>query len=167
MDSTVPERVYDPATRSSGGTNSDDITDTLRDLPVELHQETTSALWHREDQVVQQHPAIVMMHLSSFAQASSDPTAPLQAQANERTKAFLGFVGLASPPTKFVVYTRGFRTDAERQAWVDDVVQRFPSLRDRVHMLHIPGEERATFRDEGTRALVRREVESLIGYSER
>ena len=66
MDSTLPERVYDPATRNNGGTNSDDLTDTLADLPVELHKETTSASWRREDQIVKQRPALVMMHLSSF-----------------------------------------------------------------------------------------------------
>jgi len=167
MDSTLPERVYDPATRENGGTNSDDITDALRDLPLELHKETTSALWHREDQVVQQHPALVMMHLSSFAQPTGDPDAPLQLQAVERTREFLGFVGLANPRTQFIVYTRGFRTEDERRAWVSETVQRFPALRDRVRMVNIPGENKATFRDPTTRRLVRQEVESILGYRAR
>ena len=163
MDSTLPERVYDPATRESGGTNSDDISDTLRDLPLELHKETTSALWHREDQVVQQHPALVMMHLSSFAKPSGEPDAPLQQQAEERTRAFLGFVGLANPDTQFVVYTRGFGTEPERQAWVTETVQRFPALQNRVRMLHIPGGKKATFRDPATRQMVRQQVEAILG----
>ena len=167
MDSTHPERVYDPATRENGGTNSDDISDTLRDLPLELHKETTSALWHREDQVVQQRPALVMMHLSSFAQPVRDSHAPLQSQAVERTRSFLGFVGLANPRTRFIVYTRGFTTEEERQAWVSETVQRFPALGDRLRMLNIPGDEKATFRDPATRRLVRQQVESILGGPER
>ena len=47
MDSPHPERVYDPATRKTGGTNADDLTDLLRDLPVLLLKETTNAIWDR------------------------------------------------------------------------------------------------------------------------
>lgn len=167
MDSTLPERVYDPATRVNGGTNSDDISDSLREMPLEIHKETTSALWHREDQVVQQRPALVMMHLSSFAKPVGAADEPLQAQAVDRTRAFLGFVGLANPRTQFVVYTRGFATDAERQAWVTETVQRFPALQGRVRMLHVPGEEKATFRDPATRRLVKQQVESILGHPAR
>jgi serine/threonine protein kinase len=162
MDSTLPERIYDPATRADGGTNSDDITDTLRDLPLELHKETTSAQWHREDQVVQQHPALVMMHLSSFAQAIGEAATEPQLQAVERLRAFLGFVGLANPRTQFIVYTRGFTTEDERRAWVSETVQRFPALRDRVRMISIPGHQKATFRDPATRRLVRQQVASIL-----
>jgi len=167
MDSTLPERVYDPATRVNGGTNSDDISDSLREMPLEIHKETTSALWHREDQVVQQRPALLMMHLSSFAKPVGAADEPLQAQAVDRTRAFLGFVGLANPRTQFVVYTRGFATDAERQAWVTETVQRFPALQGRVRMLHVPGEEKATFRDPATRRLVKQQVESILGHPAR
>jgi serine/threonine protein kinase len=52
MDSPLPDRVYDPETRKNGGTNADDITDILRDLPVVIEKENTSTLWHRDDQVV-------------------------------------------------------------------------------------------------------------------
>ena len=165
MDSTLPERIYDPATRENGGTNSDDISDTLRDLPLELHKETTSSQWHREDQVVQQDPALVMMHLSSFAQSAA-PGTGVQRQAEERTRAFLGFVGLANPRTQFIVYTRSFGED-ERRAWVSETVERFPALRDRVRLVTIPGAEKATFRDPTTRRLVRQHVESILGYPAR
>jgi len=167
MDSTLPGRVYDPETRENGGTNSDDISDTLRDLPLELHKETTSAGWHREDQVVQQRPALVMMHLSSFARPDHDTNPSLRIQAMERTLSFLGFVGLANPRTQFIVYTRGFTTEDERRAWVDDAAKRFPALRNRLRMLNIPGGEKATFRDPATRQLVKQQVESVLGDSAR
>ena len=116
---------------------------------------------------IQQRPALVMMHLSSFAQPGRDPHAPLQSQAVERTRSFLGFVGLANPRTRFIVYTRGFTTEEERQAWVSETVQRFPALGDRLRMLNIPGAEKATFRDPATRRLVRQQVESILGGPER
>ncbi|MBA2303778.1 MAG: protein kinase [Acidobacteria bacterium] len=162
MDSPVPERVYDAATRKDRGTNADDLTDILRDLPVQLHKETTSALWHREDEVLKQHPSLVMMHLSSFAEPTTDPTSPLQPNAQERTRAFLGYVALAEPGTKFVVYSRGFAAQAERDVWVSETERRFPALRGRVQLMHIPGDGNATFRDPQTGRAVRERVKLLL-----
>jgi serine/threonine protein kinase len=162
MDSPVPERVYDAETRREGGTNADDITDALRGLPLELHKETTSALWHREDEVLKQHPSLIMMHLSSFAEPTTDGTSGLQANAQERTRSFLGYVGLAEPRTRFVVYSRSFGTEQERQTWIADTEQRFPTLRGRVSMMHIPGDDTATFRNPETRRAVRERVSLLL-----
>jgi hypothetical protein len=162
MDSPVPERVYDPATRKAGGTNADDISDVLRDLPVEVHKETTSALWHREDEVVKQRPSLVMMHLSSFAEPAADHAASLQPNAQERTRSFLGYVALAEPYTKFIVYSRGFATDAERAAWVDETEIRFPALHGRLQLMHVPGEELATFRNPQTARAVHDAVKALL-----
>jgi hypothetical protein len=162
MDSPVPERVYDPQTRKEGATNADDITDALRDLPVELHKETTSALWHREDEVLKQHPSLIMMHLSSFAEPTPDQTSPLQPNAQERTRSFLGYVGFAERGTRFVVYSRGFRTEQERSEWVAEPERRFPVLQGRVQMINIPGGDKATFRDPDTRKAVRELVKALL-----
>jgi hypothetical protein len=162
MDSPVPERVYDPQTRKEGGTNADDITDALRDLPVELHKETTSALWHREDEVLKQHPSLVMMHLSSFAEPTPDQTSPLQPAAQERTRSFLGYIGLAEPRTKFVVYSRSFETGREQSEWVAETERRFPALRGRVQLMHIPGHDQATFRNPEIRRAVRERVKQLL-----
>ena len=163
MDSPVPERVYDPATRREGGTNADDITDVLRDLPVQLHKETTSALWHREDEVLKQHPSLIMMHLSSFAEPTTDATSPLQPNAQERTRAFLGYIGLAEPRTKFIVYSRGFGSAEERARWVEETERRFPGLTGRVQLMHIPGGDgKATFRDPATQKAVRDAVTLVL-----
>ncbi|MEO6214079.1 MAG: serine/threonine-protein kinase [Vicinamibacterales bacterium] len=162
MDSTVPERVYDPQTRKEGATNADDITDILRDLPVELHKENTSAMWHREDEVLKQHPSLVMMHLSSFAEPTADPASPLQRNAQERTRSFLGYVALAEQRTKFVVYSRGFPTETERAEWVGETEGRFPALKGRLQLMHIPGDLQASFRSPPTRQAVRDTVKALL-----
>src|SRR5262249_53891180 len=66
MDSTHPERIYDEQTRKAGGTNADDLTDVLRDLPVRLVKENTNGTWHREYEVLQENPALIVAHRSCF-----------------------------------------------------------------------------------------------------
>jgi len=112
--------------------------------------------------LLQEHPAVIMMHLSSFAEPTHDITSPLQPNAQERTRSFLGYVGLAEPATGFVVYSRGFAAEHERNDWVADTERRFPSLKNRVQLMHIPGDEQATFRDPRTQAAVRDRVKRLL-----
>ena len=54
MDTPAPAGVYDDATRAGSGTNADDLNDALRAFPVELHKETVSSTWDREDQILRQ-----------------------------------------------------------------------------------------------------------------
>ncbi|MGZ6142062.1 MAG: serine/threonine-protein kinase [Myxococcales bacterium] len=165
MDSTLPERVYDPETRSAGATNSDDITDALRGLPVLVLKEPTSAIWHREEQVLRERPALVMMHLSSFAAPNATHESDLQAPAVERTREFLAFVGTRSPLTTFVIYTRGRPAASDRAAWISETEERFPELRGRLQMVHVPGDEKATFRDPAVKKSIRELVITTLGLS--
>ena len=166
MDSPLPDRVYDSRTRAAGGTNADDLTDVLRALPVELHKETTSSLWHREDQVLSQDPSMIVTHLSAFVDSLKLPEGPtldeLRRVGWERLRLFLAYVGGQRPYTRFLIYTRGFAEEAERRAWVSEVEQRFPHLEGRVVMVHVPGDDAATFRDPATAAMIKREVEALL-----
>jgi hypothetical protein len=66
MDSPLPGRAYDARTGASGGTNADDITDALRDMPVVIEKENTSATWHREDQVLRANPDLIVSHPSAL-----------------------------------------------------------------------------------------------------
>ena len=77
MDSPLPGRVYDPRTAAEGGTNADDVTDVLQDLPVAIRKENTSAAWHREEQVVGENPDLIISHLSCLldARVGGDQTA--------------------------------------------------------------------------------------------
>jgi hypothetical protein len=166
MDSTLPERIYDPETRAVGGTNSDDITDALRGLPIVVLKEPTSAMWHREDQVLRERPALVMMHLSSFAAPSLAHESDLQPASVERIRQFLAFIGVGDPATRFAIYTRGFATEEARAAWISETEDRFPVLRGRLQMVHVPGgDEKATFRDRATRERIRALVVSTLGLS--
>jgi serine/threonine protein kinase len=163
MDSPMPQRVYDPETRKEGGTNADDITDILRDLPIVVQKENTSPLWHREEQVLQQNPTLIVMHRSCFAEADApfDPQSTAIQAADSKIDAFLGYVGLGNPATKFLIYTR--RAD-DKGAWASDLEKRFPQLKGRVFTIHvIGGPEHATFRDATTAQALRQQVQAILG----
>jgi len=163
MDSPMPERVYDPETRKKGGTNADDITDILRDLPIVIEKENTSPLWHREEQVLQQNPTLIVMHRSCFADAdaSFDPQSTAIQVADSRIDAFLGYVALGNPETKFLIYSR--RPD-DMGTWASDLEKRFPQLKGRVLTIHVTGgPEHATFRDTTTAQALRQQVQAILG----
>jgi serine/threonine protein kinase len=163
MDSPLPDRVYDPETRKNGGTNADDITDIISDLPVVIEKENTSPLWHREDQVLRESPALIVIHRSCFADSTVgiDPQSPALQVADKKLDGFLGYVGLGNPSTKFLVYTRRAGDPAP---WVSDLQKRFPQLTGRIVVLLIPGgPEHATFRDPETMKMVRQNVKSILG----
>ncbi len=163
MDSTLPDRVYDAETRKNGGTNADDITDILRDLPVVIQKENTSPLWHREDQILREKPALIVIHRSCFADASLglDPKSPAKQVADKKIESFLGYLSLGTPTTKFLTYTRN---PGDQTPWLLDLEKRFPQLKGRVVALTIPGgPEHATFREPETKKLLRQQVTSILG----
>jgi hypothetical protein len=167
MDSTHPQRVYDDETRKAGGTNADDLTDLLRDLPVLLVKENTNWSWHREDELLRQKPALVVVHRSCFFDATFFPDADLSGQtypfAADKFELFMGYVGLGNPRTKFIVYSRrSWDTQAARDKWVADVEQRFPGLRGRVQAWMVPL-ERPTFRNPQTGAEIKTLVKAALG----
>jgi tRNA A-37 threonylcarbamoyl transferase component Bud32 len=167
MDSTHPLRIYDPATIAEGGTNADDLTNILRDLPVVLIKENTNATWNRETEVLQQNPDLIVAHRSLFYNATlggdqefARLTAPL---ARDKFDMFMGYIGQGNPRTRFLVYSRGsWGGDPQvRQRWVESVESRFPALRGRVTAWQVPL-DRATFRDPTTAAEIRAQVEALV-----
>jgi serine/threonine protein kinase len=163
MDSPLPDRVYDPETRKNGGTNADDITDILRDLPIVIEKENTSPLWHREDQVLRESPALIVIHRSCFADttAAFDPQATAIQVADKKVESFLGYIGLSNPNTKFLVYTR---RPGDQSSWTADLESRFPQLKGRVFTIVVPGgPEHATFRDPATVQTLRQQVQTLLG----
>jgi serine/threonine protein kinase len=163
MDSPLPDRVYDPETRKNGGTNADDITDILQDLPIVIEKENTSPLWHREDQVLRERPSLIVIHRSCFADATVglNPQSTALQMADKKLESFLGYASLGNPTTKFLTYTR--RTD-DQAIWVLDLEKRFPQLKGRVVALTVPGgSEHATFRDSKTKEMLRQQVKSILG----
>jgi len=167
MDSQLDGRVYDPRTFAAGGTNADDISDALRDLPVVTYKENTSPMWHREEQVRQQNPDLIVSHLSCFLDQRIAPDRTIGDHlftiAHTRLSSFFGYLATVNPRTKFLVYSRGRLwqgRDGER--WTGDVVARFPQLNGRLFLITIPGGNNATFRDPETMQLLRAQVSDIL-----
>jgi hypothetical protein len=60
---------------------------------------------------------------------------------------------------------RSYVTEGERQASVDGTVARFPALRGRLFMMHVPGDDKASFRNPATRDMLHQQVQSILGSS--
>ena len=167
MDS--PGRAYDAATKAASGTNADDISAALGDLPVVLIKENTYSMWTREEQVLRQNPDLVVSHLSCLLdERMANADQPLEDHlfdvAANRLKLFLGYLATANPRTRFVVYSRSrFDEKAKADAWVEEVVARFPMLKGRVSTFSMPGgRASATFRDPATAQMLRARVKEIL-----
>jgi len=169
MDSPHPERVYDDETRKAGGTNADDLTDLLRDLPVVLLKENTNIAWHREYEVLQENPALIVAHRSCFYDATilgdASRQTPFVNLSWDKFESFAGFVATSNPRTKVLAYSRGsWAAEADRAKWVTTMEQRFPPLRGRLDAMKVPL-DRATFRNPVTGAEIRKKIVALLGIS--
>jgi serine/threonine protein kinase len=166
MDSPLEGRVYDPRTLAAGGTNADDITDALRDLPIVTHKENTSPMWHREEEVRQQNPDLIISHLSCLFDQRVTQEAAVRTHlfnmSQNRLTAFFGYVASVNPRTKFLVYSRG-RFGTEEGVWIRDVVARFPQLGGRLFTMTVPGGDKATFRDPSTMQQLHARVVEILG----
>jgi serine/threonine protein kinase len=166
MDSTHPERVYDDQTRKAGGTNADDLTDLLRDLPVKLVKENTNATWHREYEVLQEEPALIVAHRSCFYDATmlgeASRQKPFIDLSWDKFELFAGFIAQGNPRTRILAYSRGsWADDTERQRWVVFMEQRFPPLKGRIDAMKVPL-DRATFRNAATGAEIRERIIAML-----
>ena len=172
MDSPLPGRVYDPRTAAEGGTNADDVTDTLRTLPVAIRKENTSAAWHREEQVVGENPDLIVSHLSCLLDARVGEGQPAVSEhlvdlAENRLLVFLAYVASRNPRTRFIVYSRSvFQTQGGEEQWVAKQVTRLPMLRNRLNAFIVPGgREKASFRQPETAHLLRARVTQVLGLA--
>jgi hypothetical protein len=147
----------------ASGTNADDLTELLRDQPLVLIKETTGSRWDREEQVVSQHPDLLIAHRSSFYDATllGDSTLDtkywreLYAPAADKFESLMGYMARANPHTRFVIYSRGsWPTDSAAQAWIGLVERRFPAITGRLTAYKVPL-DRATFRNETTGAEIK------------
>ncbi len=166
MDTPYATHVYDPATLKVGGTNADDITDVLRDLPVKIVKETTSGLWRREAQVIGENPALIIMHRSCFDTYPESMNNDVYPLVDNKLVAFMGYVATLNPHTKFIVYSRHSWEDAEAAAkWRQDAAERFPVLAGKTETWRVPL-DRATFRNPLTGRELRDSVVQALGLTE-
>lgn len=127
MDSPHPDRVYDEETLEANGTNADVISDILLDLPIRRQRESIGPDWHRDEEILQFDPDLVVIHYSGFLQGFGDTP-------RSRLKLFMSY--FVEADTQFLLYSR--QDEAGLSAGVDvllaDVDAEHPGFRSRVHV---------------------------------
>jgi hypothetical protein len=134
-----------------------------------IEKENTSPMWHREAQVLQQNPDLVISHLSCLFDERAAPDQPALLKpffdsAVDRLISFFGYVAANNPRTRFLIYSRGrFQDYGGPETFTRDVVARFPALQGRVEAWTVPGgPDGATFRDPNTSQMVRERVKAAL-----
>jgi len=130
MDSPHPRRVYDEETIAANGTNADVISDILLDLPIRRQKEATGPDWHRDEEILRFHPALIVIHYSSFRQ--EEDSGP-----RLRLELFIEF--FAASETEVLIYGR--RREAWLRARVDELLRdldkQHPGLLARMHVFGV------------------------------
>lgn len=156
MDSTLAPVVYDEATRARGGTNADDITDVIADLPIRTIKETTSLMWRRDEQLLQLNPDLVVVHFSAFYGATG------QRDSERRLEGFLSY--LAGSKTQFLIYSRMAGDEVFwLEDWVKGIESKTPVLGGRIHIMPIEPGAAATFRDAALARRLKLRIKELLG----
>lgn len=142
MASATPYCVFDPVTREAGGSNVDDLSKLLAELPVNSRAETTSQIWQREKQVREMDPDLIVIQYSCFFDVTDDDELALVLskvrKAERDLESFLENMALACPSTQFLVYSRHFECDDTREQWEREMFWKFPQLEQRLSTLGIP-----------------------------
>ena len=152
MDSKEPEMVYNPP-----GTNTDDIRDILRYLPIKPPmEELIYAEWDGAEIMSQLDPDLIIIHNSAFY------TSTTAADPAKRFSAFL--LAMEDTHTKFLIYSRAdtFSDEAKIKKYFEDT---YPFLKGRVDVLWVPkgDAQYCNYWDcSDTREKLRRKVKSLL-----
>jgi len=164
MDSAYPDHVYDPARLKVGGTNADDITDLLHDLPVTTVREATNAAWHRETEMLKKIPALIVINSAAFDTNPSGKDGDIPALTEDKLVGFLGYVATVNPDTRFLVYSRhAWDGEGSSSKWRAEALVRFPVLTGRIDTWRVPL-DRATFRDPRTGQEFKASIERALGF---
>ena len=143
MDSHLKDVVYCPHTQEIGGSNADNIIALIRDLPVAIATVSTNLEWKDDRQVLDMHPALVVVHASAFYKETQEMS------GNTRLLNFLD--SLKNTDVKILVYTRAVPDQAP-----EEVAERFkrivdalnsPDLKKRTQLFIIPKGHSACFDD--------------------
>ena len=125
MDSHHPARVYDEETRAVNATNADVLSDVLLDLPIRRQRESIGPDWHRDEEILQFNPDLVVIHYSGFR--LEDGSGP-----RERLRLFISF--FVEADTWFLIYSRAVESELRSNvdALLSDLEQTNPGLLGRV-----------------------------------
>lgn len=171
MDSPSPDRVYDEETARNNGTNSDVISDILLDLPIRRQKETIGPEWHRDEEIRQFAPDLVLIHFSAFCRATC-------AEPRVQFRQLLEY--FADTDTQFLIYSRGKRPWSQTCAAEHSCEQRLraavdslmaddyathPNFRSHVHIFGLQDYGSPHWRDPATANALKLRVRKLLNIT--
>jgi len=155
MDSPHPDRVYDEETLAANGTNADVISDILLDLPIRRQRESIGPEWHRDEEILQFDPDLIVIHYSGFLQGFGD-------MPRNRLKLFMTY--FADTNTQFLLYSR--QPEAGLQSGVDDLLtdvdREHPGFLARVHVFGLPDHGSREWRNPLTANALKLRVKEIL-----
>jgi hypothetical protein len=156
MDSPHPARVYDEETLAANGTNADVISDILLDLPIRRQRESIGPDWHRDEEILQFDPALVVIHYSGFRQERSEGP-------RRRLKLLISF--FVESQTRFLIYSRA--EEAVLRSRVDqllgDLEGEHPGLLARVSVFGLLDHGPPSWRSPLTANAMKLRVKEILG----
>ncbi len=155
MDSPHPDRVYDPETLAANGTNADVISDILLDLPIRRQRESIGPDWHRDEEILQFRPALIIVHYSGFRQ--TDTSGP-----RERLKMLISY--FAESSTEFLIYSRapGPWLREQMDELLMELAVAHPDLPARVHTFSLNDYGEFKWRDPMTASSLKLTVKQIL-----
>jgi len=155
MDSHHERRVYDEETIAAGGTNADVVSDILLDLPIKRQKEAVGVGWHRDEDMLNFRPNLIIIHYSAFRQWDGE---------GPRQRLLLLLEFFAESDTKFLIYSRR-DADVLRYAVEElilDLDQQHQGFAERVHTFALEESGVFTFRDPAVAARLKLRVKAIL-----
>jgi hypothetical protein len=176
MDTTAEGGVYDKEDRDSGASNTDKLSQVLKEIsPNGIVAMPVSKDWARDNEVVRKRPDVVVIHRSLFfhtvnAELKLDKTNAMWQVTydlhDEKLRLFIGYVGSEVPDTHFLIYSRGtdkrWMDENFRTEWVTTLENRFPVLKGRIHTIVIPNDQKGSFKDPATQGMMQNLVTGIL-----
>lgn len=155
MDSAHPARIYDDATRESGGTNADILSDIFADLPIRSQKELISPQWHRYESILKFEPDLIIIHYSGFKQ--EDARGP-------RPKLKLLIEYFEGTDTEFLIYSRASESWlSDKMEWVlEENFAENPSLRERIAIFPLVEYGEPNWMDQNTSQGMKLKVKEML-----
>jgi hypothetical protein len=143
MDSHVPSDVFCESTRKIKGSNADNISNLLKDLPIRIGYEPTNLAWQGQQHVLNESPDLVVVHASAF----QEETATMD--ANTKLINFLN--SLKGTRIRVLVYTRGLSAESSsetRERW-ERLIKALedPDLKKNAELFVMPKGQQSCFED--------------------
>jgi hypothetical protein len=157
MDSPHPARVYDTETLAFNGTNADVVSDILLDLPIRRQKETIGPIWHREEEIRQFEPTLIVIHYSGFCQETCE----------DRTRLAQLVEYFADTDTRFLIYGRW--VEDELRMSVDELLanveRKWPGTLGRVEVFGLDDYGSPHWRDPATAGALKLRVKRILGLT--